>query len=161
MLSIDFAYFISFLLFLFVAYRIGFHRAKSAFHTEVSKVKKHIDDAAQSKEMALLTLNELKHQLSEFEQQSDEHLQHLEVRGKEIAQQHSEQLEKLISERERHHTELLTQEMRLHLQSIKDELLDYVFEKLKGRLTHNQEARDRYHERAMEMIERSKESKAS
>lgn len=158
MLSTNFAYLISFLIFAFFAYRLGFRHAKASLDHEVGKISKRVDDATQTKEMALLTLNELKHQLSDLEKQGDLHIQELELRGKELSQKHKEQLEHLIVERERHHRELLSQELRLHAQNIKDEVLNFVITKLRNRMEHDDQSQDLFHKNALHMLQEDRKS---
>ena len=148
----DFAYLLSFCLFLLAAYKLGFRQAKLALDEKILHISSTVEEATQSKEMALLTLNELKHQLSELENNHKINLHELDLRGKEITHHHHMVLENLIQDRESHHRELLSQELRLHKKRMQEELLEYVFVQLKDTLHDDKDAQAAFHKKSMEML---------
>jgi F0F1-type ATP synthase membrane subunit b/b' len=152
MYSTSFAYLISFLIFLFFAYRLGFQRAKTALRTEVAAISNVLDEASKSKEMALLSLNELKYQLSEAEKHHSIFMENLQKRGEEITQKHTMDIKILIQEKENHHRELLHQELRLHKDTIQQEIIGYVLNDIKTRVESSPYLQNVYKEKAQKML---------
>lgn len=152
MLSTDFAYFISFVIFAFLAYRLGFRHAKKAMNDEIERVSATIQRTTEEKDIAFNQLNDLRHQLSEIQKNSQAYIDELQDRGTEITAKHRESLEALLKDREHYHKELLSQEVRLHMNQMKDEMLSYVTQQLTQKIKSNKSFEEGFQKKALEML---------
>lgn len=152
MLSTDLIYFFSFIIFIFLAYRLGFKYAKQTLNHEIQKISHTLDQAHREKDLTLDRLHELKQQVADLQNGQQAHKQQLEARGLEITEKHREHLENLLKEREHFHQELLAQEMRLHMKSMKEEMLTYATQELIKKIESHEKYSADFEKKSLEML---------
>ncbi len=148
----DIAYFISFLIFSFCAYKYGHKKLKVFLDGKIKDISDNLLKATEEKEQAQLALSAVKTECQRFEQAIYERDAELQHRIKALKEQHERQLEELLKEREDYHQMLLQYDERVHIHHLKDELANAVLSELKTLITQDPTYQQKIDERSLRLL---------
>ncbi len=131
MFSPDFAYFISFLLFSFFAYRYGHKKMRSFLDSRIQAIAEKMTLFNQEKEEAQLTLSSIKQALFSFQEGLKERDQELDAYIESMKEEHKKQLLELIHEHEESQRSILDYERHASFQALHDEIIEAVIQRVK------------------------------
>lgn len=130
MLSVDIMYVISFLMFVFFAYKYGHARMKKILDDKISAIAHMLSKAQQEKEDAQVILSRMQYDLSELEKTMRQKDHELADRIQAFQEQQKKQLHELMRERESHQQALLMAEKNMALNALKQEMMHHVIQNL-------------------------------
>lgn len=106
---------VSFIIFMGLAYRFGYHRSMAVLDQKISIIQQELNDAAQSKEAAIQALNEERRRHGEILEEIDLISKRTEEQALVLRQQTLQDIDKMISNRQQEAENMIE---RLHHEAI-------------------------------------------
>jgi F0F1-type ATP synthase membrane subunit b/b' len=126
---------VSFVLFMGVAYRLGYHRSMSALDRQISNIRQALNEAAQAKEAALQALAEERRRYGEILEEIELISKRTEEQALTLRQQTLQDIDKIIHNRQQEAENMVE---RLHheaVQTIQEEATAKTLETFKALVT--------------------------
>lgn len=126
---------VSFVLFMGVAYRLGYHRSMSALDQQISNIRQALGEAAQAKEAALQALTEERRRYGEILEEIELISKRTEEQALTLRQQTLQDIDKIISNKQQEVENMIE---RLHheaVQTIQEEATEKTLETFKVLVT--------------------------
>ncbi|MBX9976686.1 MAG: hypothetical protein K2X98_00350 [Alphaproteobacteria bacterium] len=153
MLSTNFAYFISFLIFVFFAYTYGHKKMKRIMDEKIQGIADYLNKGNEEKEKAQLALSAVKGELHRFESTLKEKTDEVEKHIASFQATHRAHLSNLLVEREKHHQTLLNAERAKNVELLKAELTQAVIKELHYAITNDPDLQKTFSEKSFGLIE--------
>lgn len=129
-LSVDIMYVMSFLVFVFCAYKYGHKRMRKVLDDKIQAIANLLLRAQQQKEDAQIILSRMQYDISELEKTMRQRDVELAERIQAFQEQQKRDLSDLVREREAHQQALLIAEKTMALNALKQEMIDHVIQAL-------------------------------
>ncbi len=154
MFSTNFAYFVSFLTFVFFAYKYGHKKMKGILDQKIQGIANALALANQQKEEAQLTLNALKQDLQNFQEALKKKDYDVQKQIEEMNTLHIQEMKHFISEREKYHFSLLDAERNSRVYSLKQDLVNAVLQELRVTMANNPEYQSAFQKKVLGLLEK-------
>lgn len=132
--SPDSVYFISFLIFVFCAYKYGHKAFKKVLDQQIQGITTSLSKAKEEKVIAHETLKKVRLELETFEQSLKDYDAELKERISDMTEKNRKEIDTLTSAREKHHSKLISFEREEHVSALKDELVASVIAEFEKRI---------------------------
>lgn len=152
MMSPDIAYFISFLIFCFCAYKYGHKKLKEFLDTKIQGIADNLLKATEEKEQAQLALSAVKEEFHRFQKTLHEREEDLQKRLHTLKEQHNQHLSELLKERESYHKMLLQYDERVHIHHLKDELATSVLREIEHAIKSDPSLQKMFQSKSIELL---------
>jgi F0F1-type ATP synthase membrane subunit b/b' len=152
-MDVNVLYLISFIIFMFLAYRLGFKKASMSIHESIQSIKKTLDKTVIEKDQALGKLNDAKINYQALENLLKEYKAELNDRLENIQKEHSLELEEHITARKEHSQDALEQEQKMMALAFKTALMQEVFKEMVSKFNADPKLIQAYNEKSIALIQ--------